>query len=73
MPLTIPEDLLEAYSRGRITRGEIADRLGEAVRFGELLDALHRQGLPLPRIPADPASPGVSLIRDLAMRGARAG
>lgn len=73
MPLTIPQDLLEAYSQGRLTRREVADRLGTSVGFGDLLDALHRHGLPLPRIPADPGSPGVSLIRDLASRTARAG
>ncbi len=65
MSVTIEKPLLEAYSRGEITRREIEDRIGEAVVFGALLGQLHRHGLPLPRVPSDPASPGRRLIGEL--------
>jgi hypothetical protein len=69
----IDKELLDAYSRGEITRREIAERTGQEVSFGTLLGQLHAHGLPLPRVPSDPRSPGVQLIRRLAARGARAG
>ena len=62
--------LLKAYSRGEITRREIGDRIGEPVTFGQLLMQLHAKGLPLPRFPSDPASPGVELVRKLAEQAA---
>jgi len=71
MPETIDRGLLEAYSRGEITRREIEERTGEIVGFGALLMQLHAHRLPLPRIPSDPQSPGVQLIKRLAERGAR--
>lgn len=73
MDTKIPMFLLEAYSRGEITRREIGDRLGEEISFGDLLIALHEHKLPLPRFPAHPNSPGVQLIKRLAERGLRAG
>lgn len=69
----IEKDLLEAYSRGEITRREIAERTGREVSFGTLLGQLHARRLPLPRVPSDPHSPGVQLIRRLAARGGRVG
>lgn len=65
--------LLEGYSRGEITRKEIEEQTGEAIGFGELLGQLHAHRLPLPRIPTDPQSPGVQLIKRLAERALRAG
>jgi hypothetical protein len=55
MPIVIESTLLESYSRGEITRHEIQDRIGEPVSFGALLGQLHQHGLPLPRVPSDPA------------------
>jgi hypothetical protein len=72
-PPDIPIDLLRAYSRGEITRREIGARLGEEVGFGPLLAQLHAHDLPLPRIPSDPGSAGVQLVRRLAERNRRAG
>jgi len=69
----IDVSLLEAHSRGEVTRREIAERIGREVRFGELLGQLHAHGLKLPRVASDPRSPGVELIRRLAERGQRAG
>jgi hypothetical protein len=66
--MLIDRALLEAYSRGEITRREIQDRIGEAVSFGVLLGELHQNGLPLPRVPSDPDSPGRRLLRDLLLR-----
>ena len=71
MPATIENSLLEAFSRGEMTRREIEERVGEAVGFGALLLQLHAHRLPLPRIPSDPHSPGVRLIRELTERAAR--
>lgn len=73
MPTEIKTTLLEAFSRGEITRKEIEEQTGEAVSFGTLLGQLHQHHLPLPRVPTDPQSPGVQLIRKLAERGPRAG
>lgn len=70
----IPVELLEGYSSGQLTRLDIQERLSRPVRFGELLAALHARSLPLPRVPVDPASPGVQLVRRLVERTlARAG
>ena len=73
MDTEIDPALLEAYSRGEISRRDISDRLDREVSFGELLGALHAQRLPLPRFPAHPDSAGVKLIRRLAERARRAG
>jgi hypothetical protein len=71
MDMKIDRALLEAYSRGEISRRGISERLDAEVRFGDLLAALHSEKLPLPRFPAHPDSPGVKLIRQLAERAAR--
>lgn len=70
MSVVIDRVLLEAYSRCEITRRDIEDRTGQTVSFGTLLGLLHQHGLPLPRFPSDPQSPGVQLIRQLAERAA---
>jgi len=72
MPAEIEISLLEAFSRGEITRKEIEEQTGEAVSFSELLGQLHAHRLPLPRIPTDPQSPGVQLVKRLAERALRA-
>jgi len=69
----IAPDLLEAYSRGEISRRAIGDRLKIELSFGDLFSALLEHGLPLPRFPAHPGSPGVQLIKRLAARGLNAG
>jgi hypothetical protein len=46
--IKIDRSLLEAYSRAEISRREISDRLDAEVGFGDLLAALHAEGLPLP-------------------------
>lgn len=69
--MPIERSLLEAYSRGEITRREIEERLGQAVRFGALLGELHANGLPLPRVPSDPNSPGRRLLSEIMGRTAR--
>jgi hypothetical protein len=71
--MPISRDLLETYSRGEITRREIAEQTGEALSFGTLLSQLHEHGLPLPRFPSDPQSPGVQLIQRLTERAAARG
>jgi len=73
MDATISLALLEAYSRGEISRREISDQLNTEVKFGDLFSALLDAGLPLPRFPAHPGSPGVEIIRRLAARGRHAG
>ena len=73
MDTKIDPSLLQAYSRGEISRRDIGDRLGTEISFCELLGALHAHRLPLPRFPAHPDSVGVKLIRRLAERAARAG
>ncbi len=65
--------LLEAYSRGEMTRREIEAHTGSAVSFGLLLSQLHSHDLPLPRFPSDPHSPGFELVRRLAERAPRDG
>jgi hypothetical protein len=72
MDAKIDRSLLEAYSRGEISR-DISDRLDAEVSFGDLLASLHAHGLPLPRFPAHPDSEGVKLIRRLAERAPRVG
>ena len=62
---TIDLALLQAYSRGEITRREIMERTGQPLSFGTLLMPLHEHKLPLPRIPSDRQSSGVQLIRQL--------
>jgi hypothetical protein len=71
MDMKIDRSLLEAYSRGEISRRDISNKMDAEVRFGDLLAALHAEKLPLPRFPAHPDSPGVKLIRRLAERAAR--
>lgn len=73
MDTKIDLSLLQAYSRGEISRRDISDRLGTEIGFGKLLGALHAHRLPLPRFPAHPDSVGVKLIRRLAERAPRAG
>jgi hypothetical protein len=51
MDAKIDLTLLQAYSRGEISRRDISDRLDREVSFGELLAALHAHRLPLPRFP----------------------
>ena len=46
--MDIKNGLLESYSRGEITRGEIEDGTHQAIRFGTLLGQLHVHDLPLP-------------------------
>ena len=71
MDVRIDRSLLEAYSRGEISRRDISDRMHTEVRFGDLFMALCEAGLPLPRFPCDRNSPGVQLIKRLAERAAR--
>jgi hypothetical protein len=61
MTAEIKTTLLEAFSRGEITRKEIEEQTGEAVSFGTII-----------RVPGNPQSPGVQLIKRLAERGPRA-
>ena len=67
----IPTALLEAFSRGEISRKDIEDQTGEYLSFGMLLAQLHQHHLPLPRIPSYPQSPGVQLIKRLVERAMR--
>lgn len=60
--------LLEAYSRGDLTRREVEARSGRTISFGQLLAMLHESRLPLPRLRSDPPSPGIELVRQLAER-----
>ena len=60
--------LLEAFSRGEISRSEIERRSGEELSFGALLGKLRAHHLSLPTTPSDPRSRGVELIRSLAAR-----
>ena len=71
MDVKIDRSLLEAYSRGEISRRDISNKMDVEVRFGDLLAALHAENLRLPRFPAHPDSPGVELIRRLAERAHR--
>ena len=71
MSETIDLALLQAYSRGEITRREIIEKTGQPLSFGTLLMQLHEHKLPLPRIPSDPQSPGVQLIKQLVERAPR--
>ena len=73
MPEVDERSVFQAYSRAEISRAEVARRIGRDIGFGELLLNLRKQKLPLPRYPSDPNSPGVRLIRDLALRGRRGG
>jgi hypothetical protein len=54
-----------------MSRRDISKRIDAEVGFGDLLAALHAEGLPLPRFPAHPDSPGVKLIKRLAERAPR--
>jgi hypothetical protein len=67
-----PRLVLEALSRGEISRTDAGRRLGEELSFGDMLARLREYGLRLPRFKSDPDSPGVRLIRDLASRSSRA-
>jgi hypothetical protein len=73
MNIEIDRSLLEAYSRGEISRRDISDRMQIEIGFGDLLAALHSHGLPLPRFPSHPDSVGVKLIKRLAERTPRVG
>jgi hypothetical protein len=57
MPADIPVTLLEAFSRGEISRKDIEEQTGEYLSFGMLLVQLHRHHLPLPRVRSNPQSP----------------
>ena len=61
--MSIPREMLEAYSRAEMTRREIENTLDEPVGFGVLLRHLREAGLPLPNIPSDPDK--VRLMREL--------
>ncbi len=63
--------VLEAYSRGEITRREIEEQSGQTLSFGALLMLLHEHHLPLPRFPTNPQSPGVQLIKRLVEKRSR--
>ena len=64
--------LFERYSRGDISRSQLARRLGRELPFGEALQRLGGYGLPLAQSPAGVESFGVQLIKNLALRnGAR--
>lgn len=67
MEKKIPTPLLEAFSFGRITRKDIEEETGQIVRFGQLLDQLHAQSLPLPRFPANPEK--AQIVADLLRGG----
>jgi hypothetical protein len=71
--MPISKDLLEAYSRGEITRRDIEARVDKAVNFGQLLMQLHEHNLPWPRFPSDRQSVGVQLIKRLAERAPHVG
>ncbi len=73
MTVELSPDLLEAYSRGEISRREIGERQNAEISFGDLFSALLDRGLPLPRFPGHPDSPGVQLIKQLAQRAANVG
>ena len=73
MNTEIDRSLLEAFSRGEISRREISSRMQSEISFGDLLGALHAHNLPLPRFPTDPDSLGVKLIKRLAERAPRGG
>lgn len=64
----IDRALLEAFSRGEITRRELSERCDMIVGFGDLLAQLHEHQLPLPRIGADKDMRGAQLIRQLTER-----
>jgi hypothetical protein len=64
----IDRGLLEAFSRGEVTRRELSERSGVIVGFGDVLAQLHEHHLPLPRIGADMDMRGVQLIRQLTER-----
>ena len=73
MTIALTQDLLEAYSRGEISRREIGERQKEEISFGDLFSALLDHGLPLPRFPGHPDSPGVQLIKQLSQRAPHVG
>ena len=66
-PMTNEEEkaIFAAYSRGKISRAEVARRSGRDMSFGDLLGKLREHRLTLPRHPSDPQSPGAKLIRAL--------
>lgn len=68
MDMKIDRSLLEAYSRGEISRRDISNQMDAEVRFG---DCSPPYKLPLPRFPCDRSSPGVQLIKRLAERAVR--
>jgi len=70
MDVKIDRSLLEAYSRGEISRRDISNRMDIEVRFGDLFMALREVDLLLPRFPSDRNSPGVQLVKRLAERAA---
>jgi hypothetical protein len=55
--------ILVDFSRGRVSRADVARALGEPVSFGRLLTMLQAYDLPLPRYPSDPNAPGRVLLR----------
>ncbi|MEO5370945.1 MAG: hypothetical protein H7833_12820 [Magnetococcus sp. DMHC-1] len=61
-------EAVESYSRGEISRRELGNRIEQEVDFADALHLLRQYHLPLPHRPSDPLSPGVQLIRQLALR-----
>ncbi len=57
----VPSVLVEAWSRGDVTRREAGEALGRHVGFGELSGAVRELGLPLPLPPPQPRAERPSL------------
>lgn len=56
-------ETLEAFSRGEMTALELRRRLGGAT-FGEVLQRLAQEGLPLPRAPTKGREPQIARARE---------
>ncbi len=59
----LDKTLVEAYSRGEITRHEMQDKTNQIIGFGFLLGQLHYYNLPLPRFPVDANSEGYRFVK----------
>ncbi len=64
----VPSVLVEAWSRGDVTRRGVGEALGRYVGFGELSGAVRELGLPLPQRKGEPNPFAVRLIADAAER-----